>query len=312
MNKHMINTFTKPNIYTFNDITRQMVYDSKKKIKNKDSNGQLKLLFCELQFFSIININTLCSNNDFIHVLYIGSGRGYHIPILMSILCLNNIKWYFYDPTGHCKRLEESVNNVKIYNRKFLDKDIMFFKNFKNLIFISDIRSCSDTEPSIMELLNDYMIQNDILIKLQPRYSLIKFRYPFPPDLKKINFEKYRYPEGIMYLQCYNKGDSAELRIFIDNTTEISFKEFSMEDAKIFEERMFWYNHMYRINNENDALISGYILNNLYKLNIICKDAGYHDLHNDNVKLKTVIQNFILKIDEEKKYDGVKIKLKKY
>ena len=32
----------------------------------------------------------------------------------MSILSLRNIKWYLYDPFGHCKRLNEIMNNVNI------------------------------------------------------------------------------------------------------------------------------------------------------------------------------------------------------
>lgn len=292
MNKYNINLFSKPKIYTFDDISRQMTYNPNNKIKNY-SNGQLKLLFCELQFFSIIDIKNLCLNNEIIHVIYIGSGKGYHIPVLISLLSLDNIKWHLFDPFGHCKRLEQTRKNVNIYNRKFSDKDIIQFKDIKKLIFISDIRSSIGSEPSVEELLNDYAIQNDFLIKLQPRYALIKFRYPFPSEIKRVNINNYNYPDGIMYLQCYNKGDSAELRIFIDNTTEISFRKFSLEDAVMYEEKMFWYNNIYRINNENDILISGYILNMLLKL----------DIYKKIDKQETIIKNLILQIEEIKKYD---------
>lgn len=298
MNDYKLKMSKKPDIYTYDDITRQMEYDSKK-ILNKFSNGQLKLLLCELQFFSIININHLCSTNKTIDVIYIGSGKGYHIPILISILSLKNrnIKWHLYDPYGHCKRLNEiTTKNININDRIFLEEDIIFFKNYKNIVFISDIRSCEKSEPTAIELLNDYVVQNNILITLQPRYSLIKFRYPFPPDLKKTNFESYSYPKGIMYLQCYNKSDSAELRIFIDNPNkEITFKKFSMDDAKIFEEKLYWYNSIYRFTHNNDILIAGYILHNL-------------NIYNEDEKIIDIINKLILEIDDIKKYDGIKIK----
>lgn len=260
---------TQPKYYFVSNINYYLKYIPSNKerhyfYKDLQKQGQLKLLLNEIRFFSEdLEIHNF-KEEDFI-LLYIGSGKGYHIPVLIDMYKKYKIKWILYDPSGHCDELiklsKEIPSKLVIYNTLFTDKDIEDFivpKNYK-FIFISDIRSVDDnaTEPTTSNLLFDYKLQNNIITKLNPDFSLVKFRMPFPDQW---NLQVFYKPVGKEYIQAFTKNNSTEFRIFLNSLN--TFQRISNIKSLIkYEELFSWYNNIYRFQKKNDLLIAIHILN---------------------------------------------------
>lgn len=255
-------------IYHTEDIMFSMAYNHNKKPKinyNFPMLGQLKLLFNEIRFLSE-DVNITQFKQEKITLLYIGSGKGYHIPLLIDYYKEYNIDWHLYDPNQHCDYLYILANgNLKnklfIHDRFFTEDDIITFKNLKSiLLFISDIRTVDENEkePKTKNLLNDYNLQNKILMGINPTFSLIKFRMPFPDDWKdNYSFQK---PIGKEYIQAFSKSTSTEFRIFLNYP--FTFEEIKEKKQLIeYEEKYAWYNNEYRFQKDNDFKIILQILN---------------------------------------------------
>lgn len=242
-------------IKNFEDINERLEYNDKYKNKNYKNihYGQLKLLLNEFRFLNGIDIVEYSKNKEEINLLYIGSGKGFHIPILINSLKANinnNINWFFYDPNGHCKTLENWNNgiNINIRNKLFTENDIIHFKNKNNIIFISDIRTSSGKEPTISNLLYDYQLQNYILEELKPDYSNLKCRYPFPDNEWFTSYGtdfKFKFPIGVEYIQSFTPLYSSELRLLLRK--EFIYKDVDTEVIQEYEEKMFWYNTEFRV-----------------------------------------------------------------
>lgn len=224
-------------------------------------NGQMKLLVNEIRFLSYdIEIHNL-KNNKF-NLLYIGSGKGYHIPFLMNMYKNYNINWYFYDPVGHCDSLTELNNDKTVFVRDkyFLEEDMEEFKNSdRQLIFISDIRTVDENslEPRTKNLYEDYILQNKILDFLKPDFSLLKYRVPFKDDWN--NDLEFFKPKGKEYIQAFTKNDSCEFRIFLNSI--IIYEKIKNSDLIEYENKFYWYNTNYRIQKKNDLQIALFVFN---------------------------------------------------
>lgn len=175
------------------------------------------------------------------------------------------IQWMLYDPTGHCDELRklsaEMPNKLIINDALFSEKDIEDFiiPNNHKFIFISDIRTVDEnaSEPTTANLLMDYNIQNKIITKLNPDFSLVKYRMPFPDQWDKQVFYK---PVGKEYIQAFSKNNSSEFRIFLNSLN--TFQRISNIKSLIkYEELFSWYNNIYRFQKKNDLLIAIHILN---------------------------------------------------
>lgn len=287
---YYVNNINKRSPYKKEEFSYLPYYVNKNNKKHIPKQGQLKLLLNEIRFLTedvkIQNLAELKFN-----VLYIGSGKGYHLPYLIELYKKYNIDWWFYDPAGHCQKLLNlEKKNIHIVNDFFTKNDIEKFKLYKNLLFISDIRTINpeNTEPVTINLLYDYELQNTILTELKPMFSLIKFRLPFPDDWKS-NYD-LKIPFGKEYIQAFSPYNSSEFRIFL--TDIISFKNITDLDEILleYEEKFSWYNKFYRFQNDNDLLISIKILNKYNSLEE--KYLDQLDLSNIYDILISIIKNF--------------------
>ncbi|QKE44555.1 putative poly(A) polymerase small subunit [Yalta virus] len=286
-----------PSIYNIEDIAHSAKYNPEPiegpRYRIKMS-GQLKLLLVEIRFLTEdVEIQTMPDKK--FTVLYLGSGKGYHIPLLISLYEKYNIDWVFFDPNGHCSKLYEykklSSANIDIRDEYFTDKSIEEFKKIDNLLLINDIRTTKsnnnelvDTSPSTNDLLADYILQNNILKQLKPLFSLLKFRMPFPDDEWKEGLE-FDKPVGKEYIQAFQKPASSEFRIFINSN--IVFETVNtVEELKKYEEKFSWYNREYRFQKQNDLNIAYYIFQNYYNVEIPGKKINRKDI----VKFLTTIQ----------------------
>lgn len=289
----------KPQFYNIKDIKYFMKYTPKKeptdyyyKFKKQ---GQLKLFLNEIRFLTE-SIEIQNFEKDKFILLYIGSGRGYHIKSLINLYNKYNIKWILYDPCGHCNDLykyrDENPNKIEINDTYFLEKDI---ENFiipygHKFIFISDIRSVdkNKSEPNTKNLLFDYNIQNTILSRLNPDFSLIKFRMPFP-DQWTPNQVFYK-PVGEEYIQAFTKNSSTEFRIFLNSIQ--TYQRISKNKTLIeYEEKFSWYNNNCRFIKKTDLIIAIHILN-LY--NKVENKNVFNIINIDNINeyLKEITDNF--------------------
>lgn len=174
-----------------------------------------------------------------------------------------------------------------------------------NPIFISDIRSISEEMEESNNPLNelsvlfDTLLHIDILRVMDPCYSLIKFRCIYgnslnclnlntgvPKDYTKNHYyedvvknfalykEKTPYPEGTIYLQCWQGISSTETRLFVKRSNDIV----RYYDNVKYENQLYHFNNVMRlseyeynectdnemINMSHDSFYHSYIIK-LYK-----------------------------------------------
>lgn len=289
----------KPEYYFVDDIKYYLKYQPKLHNEHRyysfAKQGQLKLLLNEIRFLTEdVEIHNFI-NQKFI-ILYIGSGKGYHIPPLIKLYEKYNIKWILYDPNGHCNELynyrDQNPTKIEINDTYFLDKDIENFiipSDYK-FLFLSDIRSVEDNkkEPSTHNLLFDYNIQNNILSKLKPDFSLIKFRMPFPDQWDKSQI--FYKPVGREYIQAFSPNSSTEFRIFLNSIP--TFQKISKNNIlKDYEEKFSWYNNNCRFIKKTDLKIAIHVLNvydKIEKKNI----NNIVNMDNINEYLNEICNNF--------------------
>ncbi|CCU55378.1 poly(A) polymerase small subunit VP39 [Adoxophyes honmai entomopoxvirus 'L'] len=283
-----------PLYYYISDINHEIEYD-KNFIPNYKFNftkqGQMKLLLNEIRFLSEdVEIHKNYKNTD-INILYIGSGKGYHIPFLINLYAHYDITWNLYDPVGHCGKLYSMAKNNKkiiINDTIFKKSDVENYKNVNNLLFISDIRTVDNDkiEPTTKNLVYDYDIQNYIIEVLKP-ISMVKQRDPFPDDWDDLY--DMRIPiNNKEYIQCFQKYDSAEYRIFIPSITTFVKVTEDLLKSRSIDKKLAWYNKKYRFRYENDYKIAYRVLNKYLK----SENKSILQYNNINSKnIKNVIKN---------------------
>ncbi|AAG02766.1 poly(A) polymerase regulatory subunit [Betaentomopoxvirus amoorei] len=278
-----------PQYYYISDINNEIEYDENfnpgKKFDFKRQ-GQIKLLMNEIRFLTEdVELHKNYKNEN-INILYIGSGKGYHIPLLINMYSDYKIQWDLYDPCGHCEKLyniQKNNNNIKIYDTYFNKSDVEKYENIDNLLFITDIRTVDnpDDEPNTKNLINDYELQNYILKELKP-ISLVKQRDPFPNDWD--DSYKLSIPDGKEYIQCFQKYNSAEYRIFISGITTFVDINSVILNKRGIDRKLAWYNMKYRFQNDNDYKIAYRILNKYIKSENKPILKKYNNINKNNIK----------------------------
>lgn len=243
-------------ISNFNQLHNQRAYDSSlRHVSGILTGGQVKLYLSELRFFSAI-ATRLKEDNWF--VVYAGAAPGLHIPSLIRATECFNLSWLLYDPRPVIK-INDS--RVQVYQQLFtIDEAKKLNSEKANIILISDIRTSSSNEPTSSELLEDYNLQNDLLIALKPKAALLKMRFPFYEETLqpiKCSFPEYLpngatsspavmiFPKGDLLLQAFQPSESAEMRLQI-LSPDFEFVGIGLDALKIIEERMFYFNRHIR------------------------------------------------------------------
>jgi len=190
--------------------------------------GQRKLLFSEIEFFSVISKYIKLS--DFL-VVYVGSASGIHIPLLKQLF--PEISFLLYDPLPYVfSKLEDTI--IKTGEEGWFGddklKEVLEIAKGKKIIFISDIRVTPE-EKTIRE---DMINQQRWAIKLDSEFMLLKFRLPYTVienigvsfeynideikdkviiDKNNIPEENLLYLDGHVYIQIYPPKFSTETRL---------------------------------------------------------------------------------------------------
>lgn len=219
--------------------------------------GQLKLFYSELEFI------TICIENGYrltdSVIIYIGAAPGTHIIYLRKLF--PDLHWILIDPhpfhikkddfieiyTGDCGFFKDEMI-PELLNHKFIT-------TYKNLFFISDIRTKAEENVIFHEMID----QQRWVIKLNVDMSMLKFRLPYTtseqsnwsyniPELKisakNINSSMMYYLKGDLYMQIYPPQYSTESRLIIDKKIH-KFKLFNY-DTKKYESKCYYFNTVIR------------------------------------------------------------------
>jgi hypothetical protein len=291
-------------------------YDILEKKSTNCHDGQRKLLYSEIEFYSMIKEKYDLNN---ILVVYVGSASGIHEPIIFDLF--PELDFYLCDPNPYLidHPLIKNKERVRINNDYYDDetwKDVIKFnKKNKNIIFICDIRE-DVTEKEVLK----NMIQQQLwTIQLNSIAYMLKFRLPYliedkiknlninyklPKDLKvnkkllsnkNKNIYDFLYLKGDIYFQIYAPTMSSETRLIY------------IKDNK---------NDKFEIQNYNIENYDG----NLYYFNIIDRNKKYVYKDSELVKYhilgyddsyESVCEYFIIEkyLGENSNYDEIIRKL---
>ena len=167
--------------------------------------GQRKLLFSEIEFYTLVSQKYDLKN---ILVVYAGSGEGIHEQVIFNLF--PELDFYFCDPIKFLFKhpLLYNKDRVRINNNYYTDetwKDVFKFnKKNKNIIFISDIRG-DVTEKDIM---NNMIQQQKWTIQLNSVAYMLKFRLPYLDENFNKSLITYKLPKEVEVDRSYNNMDN--------------------------------------------------------------------------------------------------------
>lgn len=212
---------------------------------NKNSgkpHGQHKLFLSDLyalvRVFTTFPYSTI--EEDKFEVVYAGAACGSHIRFLADMF--PDVTWHLYDPSEFDQILNE-LPSVHIHNKMFNDDEANKWKNIgdtvpdKHLIFLSDIRSGAFDDSRIWE---DMLAQERWMSKMQPAYSLLKFRLPYP---KPGQPARCKYSDGRLVKVPHAPTNSTELRLEVWKEMIGQKKNY---DITQIEEQMAYFNRRQR------------------------------------------------------------------
>ena len=230
--------------------------------------GQRKLLYSEIEFYT--ELSKSYNLNDIL-VVYIGSGTGYHFPIIFDLF--PELDFFLCDPDKYS--FTHNITNNKdrffFYNNYYVDDSYKIILKWnqerknKKIAFISDIRD----ESKEINVFNNMLSQQKWCMQLNSIAYLLKFRLPIiykgfkyeyfdyllPPEqnnnllkiskkIKKFKKDGFRYLKGKIFIQIYAPLMSTESRLL---HIRKSYEEpFDFDNYDIFKYNTnFYYFNLY-------------------------------------------------------------------
>ena len=191
--------------------------------------GQLKLSLSTIQFLLYY-----APKDKEVHVIYPGSAHGYNIQFLTTLF--PQCKWHLIDPGKFYKKLYKNPNIIDIQNSLFTDELVESKKKelkAKYKLLISDIR----LTPKDEDIDRDNELQASWVKNFKPHYAQLKWRVP------RHKGNKYKYFDGVNYLQMYTPPASTETRLVVKANTKIKTKFW---DYKEEDDKMYYFNRILR------------------------------------------------------------------
>lgn len=215
--------------------------------------GQLKLLYSEIEFLTIVS--KYISLKECL-IVYVGAAPGTHDPLLLDMFPDSN--WFLIDPAKF--NIRES-DRVKILNGFFTDdtiKDTFKIANGRKIIFICDMRSGTTEKPVWENMLS----QQKWAIQLNAEFIMLKFRLAYTSEeTKNMNFdydlgdikdkviitnekknkESQLYLRGKIFIQIFQPVHSTETRLITSKIKYINNKLKKPFENRDFEKYIFKY-----------------------------------------------------------------------
>lgn len=216
-------------VFYLNDNFPEIPYSNKIRPDCKTYHiGQLKLLISEIFFLT----EKLEKIDDYGICIYIGSAGGFHIPILANMF--PNILFMLYDGAKH---YINPTHNIIIHQELFLEHNVEMFKEM-GVYFISDIRVPHHEDYQFEKNVHkDNLLNRYIVMNLNPKYSLLKFRYPYDID----NNDEITHLNGEILFQTFAPLKSSETRLIPYNN-----KDLVEGDNIKYEDQLMYFNTQYR------------------------------------------------------------------
>jgi hypothetical protein len=256
--------------------------------------GQRKLLFSEIEFYSLIREKYDLNN---ILVVYAGSADGTHEPIIFNLF--PELDFYLCDPNRFLINhpLINNKERVRINNDYYTDETwhdvVIFNKKKKDIVFICDIREDTGEQ----DILNNMIQQQLWTVQLNSVAYMLKFRLPYLieekfkklninyklPDKIKINKKildspnksiyDFLYLKGDIYFQIYSPLMSSETRlIHVKNNKKEEFeaKKYSIDT---YDGNLYYFNMIDRSKKYE------YKDSRLMKYHLLGYDDGYDSVN---------------------------------
>ena len=187
--------------------------------------GQRKLLFNEIEFLN------LHAYEEFT-VVYAGAAPCTHLAIVEDMFKALRLKYILVDPAPFHVRSSPDIE-IRTGAHGLFSNDMAVELNaiHDKLLFISDIRREHDSEPQILQDMEDQMHWH---ILMQPQASMFKFRLPWCAG-------KTPYLNGTVYTQPYAQMHSTETRLISTSSDIVEW------DNTIYEEQCFYFNTITRL-----------------------------------------------------------------
>lgn len=273
----------------YKHLKTQSEYDPSllKQMPSFSKRGQVKLLLVEIRYMLRILPRLRMPNPKLI--IYIGAAPGLHLLRLMKMFHNPSMHWMLYDKAVFHPALEKvkEIYNITIVNSFFTQHDIKVIRsNWKEfeIHIISDIRYSSSDEPTTIDLIRDYTLENNTVIGLNPATALLKWRYPFVDQKSSAGLSQtfsFSRVVGEEWLQPFAKPDSSEMRLFVDGTT-IEMREVTVSDMLLAERLLSGYKYIDRykpriIPSDVEQIITSCRCNDCAQINMLateCKNNG--------------------------------------
>jgi hypothetical protein len=239
--------------------------------------GQIKMLLVEILF--------LCKYSKLSPdiVVYVGSGPGLHIPLLMSMFPKLYFNLYDCRFDNRLKVMEKVPGaKVKLFIKYFTQEDCAQYVN-KKILFMSDIRDLTmkgegiDVQNAIVE--KNQNMQWNWIKEMKPMFSMLKFRLPF----KSESFE-YEYCDGEIITQPYTSPWSAESRLIIkDPMKSKMYNNLEYENRFVFLNFIMKYCLIFNYKESAEPLSYNdiykyYIINMYYEVMLNKKNVSFVEL----------------------------------
>jgi hypothetical protein len=204
--------------------------------------GQRKLLLCLVSFLSKFYDPKIHKKPI---LVYAGAAPGVNIGIVADLF--PEFTWHLYDPAKF--KLKTDITKKIIVYRKIFDNEVAKYwgkvneKN-QNVFFVSDIRTADYTKAKDLneneeKILEDMKLQKEWVEIIKPLKSQLKFRLPYPGDLRPVEVE---YFSGNLYKQCFAPQTSTETRLVL-TSPNFTYQTYSCEK---YQSQMFYQNVVVR------------------------------------------------------------------
>lgn len=210
--------------------------------------GQAKLLFSEIQFFTLYWDPVSVPQPL---VVYVGSANGRHLVVLARMF--PQLNFHLYDPAPHVPELSspEFANRITIFSGDsgmFTDAIAQTYANRNDIFLLVDIRDSAYTaeakEEQTQQANEDIVMRNmttqmQWYLTISPIKALLKFRLPYTYEFHR--FKTVAYLDGILYKQVWGGPVSTEVRLvpYSDRVTEW--------DYAVHQAQMFYHNTVTRV-----------------------------------------------------------------